>query len=111
MSKKPSRIKAFQSATGPVSIRMNNDYLFKALMQENKRVLRAFIADLLHVSHGDIKNLEIVNPIKLGERIDDKVIILDVLVTFHDGTIMNLEMQVINEHNWVPRSVYYTRAI
>ena len=107
MSMKPSNNNPFSSATGPVSIKMNNDYLFKALMQENRRVLRAFIADLLHVSHRDIKKLEIINPIKLGERVDDKVILLDVLVTFNNGTMMNIEMQVINEHNWVPRSVYY----
>ena len=56
----------WRSLRGPLSIRMTNDYLFRALLQRNKKVLKALICSLLH-----------------------------------------LEMQVLNEGNWVERSLCY----
>lgn len=37
------------SATGPVTIPMYNDYLFRALLQRNNRVLKGLICSLLHL--------------------------------------------------------------
>ena len=39
----------FHNATGPVRIRMTNDYLFKALLQKNEKVLRGLICSMLHM--------------------------------------------------------------
>ncbi len=97
-----------ERATGPVAIPMTNDYLFKALLQKNKRVLKALICSLLHYNPSNIRKLQIINPIILGEAVDEKDIILDVNVTFNGGSILDLEMQVVNRHNWPERSLYYT---
>ena len=96
------------NACGPVKIQMTNDYLFKALLQKNKRVLKALICSLLHYDPHKIRDLRIVNPIILGEAVGNKDIILDVNVTFNNGAHLDLEMQVIDEGNWVERSLYYT---
>ena len=95
------------SATGPLSIPMTNDYLFRALLQRNNHVLIGLISSLLHLPPLDISSAVITNPIELGDTIDNKTFILDIRVCLNDNVIINLEMQVINQHNWVERSLSY----
>lgn len=95
------------SATGNLSVPMTNDYLFRALLQKNNKVLKGLISSLLHLSPSDISSAVITNPIELGDAINHKTFILDIKVSLNDSTILSLEMQVINEHNWVDRSLSY----
>lgn len=97
----------WRTATGPLIIPMTNDYLFRALLQRNNFVLRGLIASLLHLKDSDIKSVVIANPIHLGESITDKTFILDINVILNNDTIINLELQVINEGNWKERSLSY----
>lgn len=96
-----------ESATGPVTIRMTNDYLFRALLQRNNRVLKSLIRSLLHLTSEEITLVEIANSIELGTTVDEKEFILDIKVHMNSSVTINLEMQVINEHNWVDRSTCY----
>lgn len=95
------------AATGPVTIRMTNDYLFRALLQRNQKVLIGLICSLLHLSEKQIKSVQITNPILLGEAINEKEFFLDINILLNDDTIINLEMQVIDESNWQERSLSY----
>lgn len=97
----------FSSASGPVTIRMNNDYLFRALLQRNNRVLKGLICSLLHLDASQVRTVVITNPIELGDTIVSKDFFLDIKVLLNDSTIINLEMQVVNEYNWVDRSLSY----
>ena len=94
-------------AQGPIAIPMTNDYLFRALLQRNNNVLKGLISALLHLSPADISSVVITNPVELGKKVDAKDFILDIKVVMNDYTIINLEMQVINEHNWTDRSLSY----
>ena len=93
--------------SGPLVIPMTNDYLFRALLQQNNHVLKGLICSLLHLSAEEIHTVEITNPIELGTSFTDKTFILDVRVSLNDLVIINLELQVINQHNWVERSLSY----
>lgn len=93
--------------TGMLAIPMTNDYLFRALLQKNNRVLRGLVCALLHLSPSDIISAVIENPIELGNAVDEKTFILDIKVSLNDSTLIILEMQVINERNWVERSLSY----
>ena len=93
--------------TGPLTIPMTNDYLFRALLQQNNKVLKGLIGALLHLSLSEIISVEITNPIELGKSIDAKDFFLDIKVLLNSDTVINLEMQVINEHNWPERSLSY----
>ena len=93
--------------TGPLTIPMTNDYLFRALLQENNKVLNGLISSLLHLSLEEIISVEITNPIELGRSVDAKDFFLDIKILLNSDTIINLEMQVINEHNWPERSLSY----
>ena len=97
------------SAKGPVSIPLTNDYLFRAFLQKNNQALKGLICSLLHLSVNDITSVEITNPIELGEYINEKTYFLDVRLLLNNKTIINLQMQVINEHNWPERSLTYLR--
>lgn len=93
--------------TGPLTIPMTNDYLFRALLQQNNKVLKGLISSLLHLPLEEMVSVEITNPIELGKSFDDKTFFLDIKVLLNSNTVINLEMQVINEHNWPERSLSY----
>lgn len=97
----------FESATGPVTIPMTNDYLFRALLQQNNNVLKGLLCSLLHMNEDQIRSVEITNPIILGEAIEEKDFFLDININLNNNSVVNLEMQVINEHNWPERSLSY----
>ena len=94
-------------ASGPLVIPMTNDYLFRALLQRSNTVLKGLICSLLYLSPKDVYSVEITNPIELGTSLCDKTFILDIRLSLNDDTIINLELQVINQHNWVERSLSY----
>lgn len=109
-SKKGYQIKntsSWNSATGPLVVPMTNDYLFRALLQQNNKVLKGLICSLLHLKPENINSAIITNPIELGSSVNDITFILDTKIILNDYTIINLEMQVINEHNWPDRSLSY----
>ena len=43
----------------------------------------------------------------MGASLKEKAFVLDIHVCINNHTIINLEMQVINEHNWPERSLSY----
>ena len=93
--------------SGPLVVPMTNDYLFRAMLQRNEKILRGLLCSLLSLKQEQIQSVHIENPIELGESIDDKSFILDILVVLNDNSLINLEMQVVNEHNWIERSLSY----
>ena len=98
---------SFMEATGVIQYNMTNDYMFRYILQKNKKVLKGLICSLLHLQPEQIKNVEITNPIDLSEEINGKDFILDIDVLLNDNTQINLEMQVENKHNWPDRSLAY----
>ena len=97
----------FASATGNIEYGFTNDYMFRAVLQKNKKVLKELICALLHLKHDEVSSVEITNPIILGETITDKDFMLDIHVSLNNNTNINLEMQVQNLGNWTERSLSY----
>lgn len=92
---------------GEVRYGMTNDYMFRAVLQSNNKVLRGLVCSLLHLEEDEIVSVAVTNPIVLGDDIKDKEFRLDVNVLLNDSTLINLEMQVANRLNWCERSVAY----
>ena len=46
---------AYLHATGPVTVGMTNDYMFRIVFQENKYALKGLISSVLHLSPDNIK--------------------------------------------------------
>ena len=103
---KPS-FQRLEDAHGTIPYGMTNDYMFRAVLQTNNKVLRGLICSLLHLSESEIISVQIINPIILGQSIEDKEFRLDIHVLLNNHTIINLEMQVANKLNWPNRSILY----
>ena len=94
-------------ATGNIDYGLTNDYMFRAIQQKSRKTLIGLASALLHLNPEDIKDIEITNPIILGESINAKTFILDVNILLNNSRMLNLEMQVNNLHNWENRSLCY----
>ncbi len=84
---------------------MTNDYMFRAVLQSNNKVLRGLICSLLHLPEKAVASVEITNPVILGEAVTDKEFRLDINVVLNNHTLINLEMQIANKLNWRERSI------
>lgn len=98
---------AFLEATGPIAYNMTNDYMFRAILQSNEKVLRKLVCALLHYKPEMIKSIDIKNPILLGDALTTKDFVLDINILLNSNTFVNLEMQVNNLGNWPERSLSY----
>ena len=58
---------------------LKNDYMFKAVFQQNEDVLKGFLASLLNLPVSHIRNVHIENPMILGKNIYGKEIWLEYL--------------------------------
>ncbi|MDE5716472.1 MAG: Rpn family recombination-promoting nuclease/putative transposase [Lachnospiraceae bacterium] len=94
-------------ASGRIPYNMTNDYMFRAVLQSNNKVLRGLICSLLHLSEKAVASVEITNPVILGEAVTDKEFRLDINIVLNNHTLINLEMQIANKLNWRHRSVMY----
>ena len=63
-------------ANGPIMYNMTNDYMFRAILQKNKKVLKGLICSLLHLQPNEIISVDITNPIELGTSIEAKDFVL-----------------------------------
>lgn len=86
---------------------MTNDFMFHYILQKNEKVLRGLICSLLHLEPEQIVSVDIRNPIDISEDIASKKFILDLNIMLNNNTYINLEMQVVNQHNWTDRSLSY----
>lgn len=55
----------------------------------------------------EIAEIRILNPIEIGDVIEEKKMILDLKLELNDSRILDIEMQVIDEGNWSERSLAY----
>lgn len=92
---------------GKLQYTLKNDYMFKAVFQKNEKLLKGLLSSLLNVSMDTITELQIRNPIVLGETINNKTVILDILVEMNHTTLINVELQVVKQSSWVERSITY----
>ena len=93
--------------TGKLPYTLTNDFFFKAFLQRNEDALRGLLCAMLSMESEEITDIVITNPIKEGEEIDDKKMILDVKVEVNHTQTINLKMQVENLGNWPERSLTY----
>ena len=96
-----------QHATGDIKYGGTNNYMFQAFLQENNEALQNLICSVLHLDPSSVVSIEITNPILLGKFIENKTFILDIKALMNNQTVINLEMQIEDQHNWPERSLGY----
>lgn len=93
--------------TGRLPYTLTNDYLFHIVFQRNAKILRELIKSLLNLEDKEIIDIRLENPITPGERMEDKSVTLDLLITLNGNRKINIEMQVLNGKDWPERSLTY----
>lgn len=99
--------KLLKGARGTIRFTPKNDYMFKAVCQTNTYALEGLLAALLCIRQEEIAELKILNPIQLGSSVDEKDCVLDVRVKLNNDHIINIEMQVLFQKDWIDRSLVY----
>ena len=86
---------------------VKRDIVFKRIFANkgNEEFLREFLSSLLNL---EIKEIEIMHDIHLEKDVEeDKLGIIDVRAIINDRSIVNIEIQLENENNIIPRSTFY----
>lgn len=97
----------YKNWKGAIRYRLTNDYMFRAVMQKNKNVLKHLICAIIGIEADTVTELDICNPIELGEEINSKTCILDIKVFVNNSQYINIEMQVVKQSYWKERSLTY----
>lgn len=100
-TKKKRKIKPWNELT------ITDDFMFCKVMQ-NEKICRKMISLLLGIEPGRIEQISYQETIDPGKQ---KGVRLDVLVRDGDGRVIDLEMQMTDQHNLQRRGRYYLSAI
>ena len=110
MSKKPTTKIAETKENKPV-LNLKNDIVFKAFFSRkgNEKFLIDFLESLLETK---IESIEIREEVNLEQlKNEEKSGRLDLQAKLGDGTIVNIELQMRNEHNIEERTTYYSSKV
>ena len=103
----PGLFVPLERRTGKLAFTLTNDYLFKVVLQRNEDILRTLLCSLLGLQPDSIRSVLITNAAEPGTTVHDKDAALDMRLILNHNKILNLEMQIRNEHNWPERSLTY----
>lgn len=91
--------------------KIKNDIVFKELFSKkgNESFLVEFLSNLLKI---DIVKIEIQKEVNLSkENVIDKLGIIDIKAILNDDTIIDIEMQIENQHNIIERTTKYSSSL
>lgn len=86
------------------------DFVFKSIFGNEKhpKILISFLNAVLgYEDKNKIVKVQIENPNIEKENIEDKYSILDIKATANDDTKLDIEIQIRNNYDMIPRTIYY----
>ena len=88
-------------------IKVTNDYIFKRIFA--KKGNESILKDLLNAILGiKIKEIEVMADTNLEKEIETRKLgILDIKAVLNNDTIIDIEIQILNRHNMIERTLYY----
>ena len=92
---------------GKTKIAITNDYIFKKIFSKkgNESILIDFLIGVLEIP---IEKIEVQAEVSLEKQLEEnKLGRLDIVAVLNDNTIVNIEIQVSNQFNFIERSLYY----
>lgn len=87
-----------------------NDYLFKKLFfdeSDKNEILKKLLQDCIEFDDKQVSEIILIDRTIDRELEDDKTIIFDVNAKLSDGTLVNVEIQKINQNNFTQRTIFY----
>lgn len=86
---------------------MQNDYMFRAVLQKSPRVLKHLVCTLMQLDETKVLDVSLLNPIELGKSISQKDCVLDIKASLDEQKIVNIELQMRKQKFWPERSLLY----
>lgn len=86
---------------------MKSDYVFGEFFSRkgNEELLKDFLTSIMEV---EINKIEVIKEANLGKITkENKFGVIDLKVTLNEGIIIDVELQVDNNHDWEKRVTYY----
>jgi predicted transposase/invertase (TIGR01784 family) len=90
------------------------DYAFKKVFGKpgNEPILIAFLNAALSPADDErITSIEIMNSTRNREHVGDKMSVMDILAKTGRGVLVNIEIQLANEHDMERRTLYYWAGV
>lgn len=90
-----------------IKIPITNDYIFKRIFSKkgNESILKDFLIGILEIP---IQEVEVEAEVSLEKQLEEnKLGRLDIVAILNNNTIINIEVQMLNMHNFIERSLYY----
>ena len=97
----------FETVSGKLPHTLLNDLMFRIAFESNPDGLKKLLCALLHMDYSEITDIEINNPILLGDAVTDKYYILDLNLLLNKEKKIHLELQVLQQDYWTNRSLCY----
>lgn len=88
-------------------IPITNDYIFKKIFSKkgNESILRDFLIAILEIP---IEKVEVEAEVSLEKQLEEnKLGRLDIVAILNNDAIVNIEVQMLNLHNFIETSLYY----
>lgn len=86
---------------------LTNDYIFKKIFAKkgNESILKDFLIGILEIP---IEKVEVQAEVSLEKQLkENKLGRLDIVAILDDNAVVNIEVQVLNLHDFIERSLYY----
>ncbi|MBR0093574.1 MAG: Rpn family recombination-promoting nuclease/putative transposase [Lachnospiraceae bacterium] len=104
--KTTKRLSPIEKVSGPIRYTLMNDMMFHMVMSRSKRALKGLICALKGLKEKDVKSVKLLTPVDYNEVLN-KHIVMDVRVEMNNAEILDIEVQIGNEYDWIQRSLLY----
>ena len=98
-----------EAKTGKIDYPLTNDVVFHSAVQHSGNVLKLLACSLTGLSHDEVEEVHLENPIDFRGTAD-KEIIMDVKLLLNRGQLLNVELQIriaTDDAWWLNRSLIY----
>jgi len=86
---------------------LKSDLMFHIALQGCNPALKSLVAAVLDIEKEAVTSVEVLNPIKEGEHVAGKKIIMDLLLKLDNSAYINMEMQVERYEYMPQRTLFY----
>ena len=95
----------YETATGKIEYTLQSDMMFHYVMQKSKGALTGLVCALKGIAPSEVKDIHVENPIDLNNAARETI--MDIKLTLNNNEIMNIELQMYFEEQWIQRSILY----
>ena len=101
-----SRDSSERIPSGKIPYTLQNDLMFHKVMHHSEKALTFLISAVKGIPMETIRSVKLLNPVDY-DVFDSKELILDVLVELNNLELLDIELQIYTDTDWIMRSLLY----